>query len=155
MTFRAGDRVRWQCTGDDGLPLVRYGFVGGCNADGTRVLVMPDGDGEGDLAGDVVVDLCALEAVSVTTLELRLDGADLLDDPSLRQGLVHLWAGEADQAGLEIRSLELLGTGVRDQRGFVLAALWAGNEQYVLRASADTTSNTIHIRADDPHRWER
>lgn len=155
MKFRAGDRVRWHTTGDDGLPLVRYGFVGGCNGDGTRVVVMPDGDGDGDLAGDVVVDPGQLEAVSVTTLELRLDGADLLDDPSLRQGLVHLWAGEADQAGLEIRSLEFLGTGVRDQRGFVLAALWAGNEQYVLRASADTSSNTIHIRADDPHRWER
>ena len=38
--------------------------------------------------------------------------------------------------------------------GFVLAELWAGNEQYVLRASADATSNTIHIRADAPNRWE-
>lgn len=153
--FQAGDRVRWHCTGDDGLPLVRYGFVGGSNGDGTRVVVMPDGDGDDDLTGDIVVDLSLLERVSVTTLELRLDGADLLDDPSLRQGLVHLWAGEADQAGLEIRAIECLGTGVRDQRGFVLAELWAGSSQYVLRASADTTSNTIHIRADEPHRWER
>ena len=44
--------------------------------------------------------------------------------------------------------------GRRDSSGFVLAELWAGNEQYVLRASADTTSNTIRIKADDPHRWE-
>ena len=162
MRFQAGDRVRWETTGDDGLPLVRYGFVGGCNGDETRVLVMLDGvDDEasgshaGSPTGDVVVDLAQLQHVSVANLELCLDGADLLDDPSLRQGLVHLWAGEADQAGLEIRSVEFLGTGVRDQRGYVLAALWAGNEQYVLRASADSSSNTIHIRADDPHRWER
>ena len=148
--FQAGDRVRWETTGDDGLPLVRYGFVGGCNGQQSRVVVMLDGD----LAGDTVVDYSQLERVTITTVELRLDGTDLLDDPSLRQGLVNLWAGEADQAGLEIRSLSCLGTGVRDSGGFVLAELWAGNEQYVLRASADTTSNTIRIRADDPHRWE-
>jgi hypothetical protein len=148
--FQAGDRVRWATTGDDGLPLVRYGFVGGCNGDASRVVVMLDGD----LAGDTVVDYGQLERVAITTIELRLDGADLLDDPSLRQGLVNLWAGEADQAGLEIRSLSVLGTGVRDHTGFVLAELWAGNEQYVLRASADTTSNTIRIKADDPDRWE-
>ena len=29
MTFTPGDRIRYECTGDDGLPLVRYGFVGG------------------------------------------------------------------------------------------------------------------------------
>lgn len=143
--FQAGDRVRWETTGDDGLPLVRYGFVGGSNGDHTRVAVMLDGD----LAGDTVVDLCQLAPVTITTIELRLDGADLLDDPALRQGLVNLWAGEADQAGLEIRSLECLGTGVPDRTGFVLAELWAGNEQYVLRATADGTSNTIHIHAAD------
>jgi hypothetical protein len=146
--FQAGDRVRWETTGDDGLPLVRYGFVGGCNGDSTRVAVMLDGD----LAGDTVVDLHQLAPVTITNVELRLDGADLLDDPSLRQGLVNLWTGEADQAGLEIRSLAPLGTGVRDSNGFLLAELWAGNEHYVLRASADAASNTIRIRADDP-RW--
>jgi hypothetical protein len=150
VMFQAGDRVRWETTDDDGLPLVRYGFVGGCNGDLSRVVVMLDGD----LAGDTVVDYSQLEPVTITTVELCLDGTDLLDDPSLRQGLVNLWAGEADQAGLEIRALSFLGTGVRDSSGFVLAELWAGNEQYVLRASADTTSNTIRIKADDPHRWE-
>ena len=29
MMFGLGDRVRWDTEGDDGLPLVRYGFVGG------------------------------------------------------------------------------------------------------------------------------
>jgi hypothetical protein len=37
VMFQAGDRVRWVTTDDDGLPLVRYGFVGGCNGDGTKV----------------------------------------------------------------------------------------------------------------------
>ncbi len=149
--FQAGDRVRWVTTGDDGLPLVRYGFVGGSDSTGSRVAVMLDGD----LAGDTVVDLCQLAPVSICTVELHLDGADLLDDPTLRQGLVNLWVGEADEAGLEIRKLDCLGTGVRDSRGFVLAELWAGTEHYVLRASADRSTNTTFIRADDPHRWER
>jgi hypothetical protein len=149
--FQAGDRVRWVTTGDDGLPLVRYGFVGGCNGTGSRAVVMLDGD----LAGDTVVDLSQLEPVTITTVELRLDGADLLDDPSLRQALVNLWAGEADQAGLEIRKLDCLGTGLRDSGGYALAELWAGNEHYVLRAAADRTSNTISIRAEMPQRWER
>ena len=149
--FQAGDRVRWVTTDDDGLPLVRYGFVGGSDTTGSRVAVMLDGD----LAGDTVVDLCQLAPVSIRTVELQLDGADLLDDPSLRQGLVNLWAGEADEAGLEIRELRCLGTGVRDTWGYVLAELWAGTEHYVLRASADQRANTISIRADDPHRWER
>lgn len=150
MTFQAGDRVRWITTGDDGLPLVRYGFVGGADTTGARVAVMLDGD----LAGDTVVELSQLAPVSITTVELHLDGADLLDDPALRQGLVHLWAGEADEAGLEIRKLDCLGTGVHDAGGFVLAELWAGNDRYVLRATADRRTNTIFIRADDPRRRE-
>ena len=52
--------------------------------------------------------------MSITYVELCLDGADLLDDPSLRQGLVNLWSAEADEAGLEVGSLERLGTGQRD-----------------------------------------
>jgi hypothetical protein len=143
MTFQAGDRVRWNTTADDGLPLVRYGFVGGCNGDGNRVVVMPDGD----LTGDIVVDHTLLEPVSVTTIELRLDGADLLDDPSLRPGLVNLWAGEADAAGLEIRAIECVDAGDHDQRGVVLAELWAGAEQYVLHARPDRGADVVHIAA--------
>ena len=52
-----------------------------------------------------------------------LSGGDLLDDPSLRQGLVNLWSAEVDEAGLEIRSLERLGNGVKESDdGFALAA---------------------------------
>src|SRR5690606_37370868 len=110
MMLQPGDRVRWETVDPDGFPVVRYGFVGGSNGDGSKVAVMLDGD----LKGDRVVDLHQLEPVTITSVELRLEGADLLDDPSLRQGLVNLWTAEADQAGLEIRSIDCLGTGVRD-----------------------------------------
>lgn len=143
--FQPGDRVRWDTIGDDGLPLVRYGFVGTANHGSDRIVVMLDGD----LSGDTVVDRSQLAPVSITTIELRLDGADLLDDPSLRQGLVNLWSAEADQAGLEIRSIECLGHGVRDGgNGYALAELWAGSQQYVLRASRGPQNGTISIRAD-------
>ena len=51
VMFQAGDRVRWETTGDDGLPLVRYGFVGGCNGDAARVVVMLDGELANDDGG--------------------------------------------------------------------------------------------------------
>lgn len=152
--FQPGDRVRWETVGDDGLPLVRYGFVGGSNGNGNRVAVMFDGQ----LKGNTVIDLDQLEAVSITNVELRLHGADLLHDPSLRQGLVSLWSAEADQAGLEIRSIHLLGTGVRDPvgDGFALAELHSGGQQYVLRAVCELNGEEmVCVKADHPKRWER
>src|SRR5262245_9510235 len=77
-TFEAGDRVRWETVGDDGLPLVRYGFVGGSDGANGSVTVMLDGD----LTGETVVDLAQLAPVSITSVELCLNGADLLTDPS-------------------------------------------------------------------------
>jgi hypothetical protein len=148
--FQPGDRVRWETTGDDGLPLVRYGFVGGTNGGHTHIAVMLDGD----LAGDTVVEYAQLAPVSITTVELHLHGSDLLDDPALRQGLVNLWSAEADQAGLEIRAVVCLGAGVRaTSNGYALAELWAGSQQYVLTASADPTADTVKIRADLPHHF--
>jgi hypothetical protein len=149
VSFEPGDRVRWETTGDDGLPLIRYGFVGGLNGDAESVKVMLDGD----LTGDTVVNLSQLEPVSITSVELCLNGVDLLDDPSLRQGLVNLWSAEVEQAGLEIRSLERLGEGVPEAGdGFTLAQLWAGTQQYVLRARRVRDDDTISVRADIPRR---
>ena len=34
MMYRPGDRVRFETTGDDGWPLIRYGFVGGVAGNG-------------------------------------------------------------------------------------------------------------------------
>lgn len=146
VTFQPGDRVRWMTIGDDGLPLTRYGFVGGTNGDATRVAVMLDGE----LKGDTVISCEELAPVEIATVELRLHGADLLDDPSLRQGLVNLWSAEADQAGLEIRGIQPLGTGVRDAGdSFALAELQAAGRHWVLKAMPDVSApDMICVRAN-------
>ena len=77
-------------------------------------------------------------AITAPRVELRLEGADLLSDPSLRQGLVNLWTAEADQAGLQIRTIEPLGTGVRNgSDAFALAEMRAAGQQWVLTAMPD------------------
>ena len=131
MTFGLGDRVRWATTDDDGLPVVRYGFVGGAAGNGGPVVVMLDGE----LAGEVI-DLEQLEPVSITNVELHLDGPDLIDDPNLRRGLVHLWQAEAETAGLDVDALEDHGPGERlPDNSWTLGALSSGGEQYLVRAS--------------------
>ena len=147
--LQPGDRVRWETTGDDGFPLVRYGFVGGCNGDGTRAVVMFDGE----LKGDHVVDLDQLEPVSITNVELRLRGSDLLDDPALRRGLVSLWSAEADQAGLEVHSIEShdVEYGSNGTHGLTLAEIESGGRAYVLQALADATvHDLVRVRAIRP-----
>ena len=65
---------------------------------------------DGELNGDVIA-LDQLQPVSITNVELHLDGRDLIDDPNLREGLVHLWQAEAEQAGLDVDAMECLGAG--------------------------------------------
>jgi hypothetical protein len=146
--FQHGDRVRVETIGDDGLPLVRYGFVGGLVGDQGPVVVMLDGD----LKNNTIVDRSEIEPVTITNVELRLLGTDLLDDPSLRQGLVNLWSAEAEDAGLSIGRLSCIGDGVRDSReGYALAELYAGGEQFVLRAIRESNgSDFVRVRADRP-----
>lgn len=151
-SFAPGDRICLRCTGEDGLPMVRYGFVGGCcQDDGTITLMMDD-----EVSTLTLPDTSELEPVTVTTIELRLGGADLLTDPLLRQGLVHLWRAEAELAGLDIDAIHLMGPGLRDSsEGFVLAELMAGAEQYVVRAICQPNDpETVVVRADRPNRWD-
>jgi hypothetical protein len=130
VNFSPGDRVRYECEGDDGLPLVRYGFIGGVAGTGGPVVVMLDGE----LGGDVVNE-AQVQHVTVTTVELKLHGMDLVDEPELRRGLVSLWHAEADTAGLDIDSLRPLGDGECDAPGgWCLAELLAGGDRYLLRA---------------------
>jgi hypothetical protein len=145
MSFTLGDRVRWATMGDDGLPLVRYGFVGGVASEQGPVIVMLDGE----LSGDVI-ELDQLEPVTITTVELHLDGRDLIDDPELRRGLVHLWQAEAESAGLDVDALECLGAGQQlPDESWSLAALSSGGEQYVVRAMRDERDpSVVLIRAD-------
>lgn len=149
--FQPGDRVRWASLGDDGFPIVRYGFVRGSNGDRNRVAVMLDGE----LKGDTVVDLDQLEPVTITNIELHLQGIDLLADASLRQGIVNLWTAEADQAGLEVQSLEYLGPRVwgTSAHTCALAELRSGGGHYILRAIT-RADGAICVKADLPHPGE-
>lgn len=149
--FAHGDRIRYATTGEDGLPLVRYGFIGGVTPDGPVVVML-----DGELGGDVVEPDC-VEPVHICNVTLTLSGSDLLDDPSLRQGLVNLWCAEAESAGLQIGWMTGLGTGVRDSsEGYALAELSSGGAQYVLRATRCLKQyDAIVVHADRPNRWER
>lgn len=144
MRFQPGDRVRWTCDGDGGLPLVRYGFIGRIDDTVGRAVVMLDGD----LRGNSVIDLSELQAVTITAIELRLRGSDLLDDPSLRRGLVSLWSAEADQAGLEVGDVSPLGAGVESSTGFTLAELQSGGSSYLLSATIEQAADIVWVRAE-------
>ena len=144
MIFSPGDRIRYECIDDDGLPLVRYGFIGGGAGTGGPVVVMLDGE----LGGDVV-NLAQVQHVTITTVELLLHGTDLVDDPELRRGLVSLWHAEAETAGLDIDALHSIGDGECDAPGgWCLAKLSAGGSHYVLRAyQCPTEPEMVRVRA--------
>lgn len=150
-TFKHGDRIRYETTGDDGFPLVRYGFIGEFAGNNGPVVVMLDGELGGDL-----VEIDKIAPVHISNVTLRLEGADLLADPGLRQGLVPLWHAEAEEAGIQISAIHPIGTGVRDSsEGYALAELSSGGEQYVLRATTCSMgTDAIDVHADRPNRWE-
>ncbi|MFT6293482.1 MAG: hypothetical protein ACJAR2_004108 [Ilumatobacter sp.] len=130
--FNHGDRIRYATTGDDGFPLVRYGFVGGQTHDNGPVVVMLDGE----LGGDVV-DLDQIEPVHISNVTLRLTGIDLLANEQLRLGLVSLWRAEADEAGLQIGSIKALENGgeAANTSCYTLARVQAASKFYLLRAT--------------------
>ena len=148
--FHHGDRIRYATIGDDGFPVVRYGFVGGLSGETGPVVVLLDGE----LGGDVV-EVEKIEPVHISNVTLTLEGAHLLDDPTLRQGLVNLWAAEAETAGLQIAAIHPMGTGVRDSSdGFALAELSSAGEHYVLRAALCTDiAGCVLVQASRPNRW--
>ena len=148
--FHHGDRVRYATTGDDGFPVVRYGFVGGVTGESGPVVVMLDGE----LGGDVV-DAGTLEPVHIGNVTLTLEGTDLLDDPTLRQALVNMWAAEAESAGLQIAAMHPIGTGVRDSsEGYAIAELSSAGEHYTLRAvRCPNTADAVVVHAEPPRRF--
>ncbi len=132
--YRPGDRVRFETTGDDGWPLIRYGFVGGVAGNGGPVVVMLDGE----LSGDVV-NRAELQPVTITSVELCLRGADLIDDPELRRGLVALWHAEADSAGLDVDELHPIGDG-QPRIGRLLGARRAADSRSAIRRPGDSAA---------------
>ena len=148
--FHHGDRVRYATTGDDGFPVVRYGFVGGVTGESGPVVVMLDGE----LGGDVV-DAGTLQPVHISNVTLTLEGSDLLDDPTLRQALVNMWAAEAESAGLQIAAMHHIRTGVRDStEGYAIAELNSAGEHYTLRAArCPDTADAIVVHVLPPQRF--
>lgn len=147
-----GDRIRYEAIGDDGFPLVRYGFVGGVAGNDGPVVVMLDGE----LGGDVV-NLHDVRPVTVTTVELALSGVDLVDIPEYRRGLLELWCAEADTAGLDVDAVMPV-DGECDCSGSVwtLAELHAGERCYALRATRCVDdSDLVRVRAEPlaPPSW--
>jgi hypothetical protein len=144
VIYRPGDRVRFETTGDDGWPLIRYGFVGGVSGNGGPVVVMLDGE----LTADVV-NRSELQPVSITSVELCLRGADLVDDPELRKGLVALWHAEADSAGLDVDELHPIGEGTRESDAcWALAELIAADQRYIVKAmQLPNEPELIRVRA--------
>lgn len=146
-----GDRVQIRTTGEDGYPLLRYGFIGSCWGGTGSVVVMFDDE----RAGSAVVDASQLVEVRIETLELRLEGPDLIDDPELRDGLVRLWWAEAEQAGLDITALHPIRGGQRDSsEGYVIAEMTTAGEHFVLRAmQVPHAPGEVIVRADRPARY--
>ncbi len=144
MTFVAGDRVRWECTGDDGLPLVRYGFVGGQVTDSSPVVVMLDGE-----ITAMVVPCQALRVVTITNLELHFSGTDLIDDPGLRHGLLALWEAEADSAGLAVEDVRRIDCCECGDSAWPLAELTSCGDRYVVRARPlPGVADSVCVRAE-------
>lgn len=145
VSFLPGDRVRWFHEADDGLPLVRYGFVGHDQRPTGEVQVVFDDELRGEF-----VPPRTLVPVSISSIELCLQGGDLVEDPALRQGLVRLWQAEAESAGLEVSGVRGLGTGLRDSsHSWALAEITNGAGTYVIRAWQTTSEPPIiRVRAD-------
>ena len=128
--YSLGDRVRVSLTAEDGLPLVRYGFVRSMADSSGPVVVMLDGEISAE-----EIDLDRLEPVTVTSLDLRLEADGLLEDPDLRRGLAPLWQAEAEDAGLAVDQIvHLNGNGAESGGAWALAHFTSGGERYVLRA---------------------
>ena len=83
---------------------------------------LPPESGPGPVMFDEQIDVehvsrQRLKIVSATTVELHLEGTDLITTADLRRGLLSLWLAEADTAGLDIDCWHPMGDGVNDAPG--------------------------------------
>lgn len=152
LSFHHGDRICVRTVDDDGLPIVRYGTVGGELPSNGPIVVMFD-----DLLGGDIVDRSEVRLVSLDSLELRLNGSDLVSDPEVRSGLAHMWLAESDLAGLPVMAIFPLGdgAGVRDANHWLLAEFTHNAETWIIRAMlSDDDEATVVIRADRSNHWD-
>ena len=141
MNYTSGDRVRVETIGDDGLPLVRYGFVSGQNVNGGPLAVLLDGELRPSVFAQEVV-----QPVSIANVVLSLNGADLFDDPALRTGLLALWQGEVDTAGLAVEQLSPIQCNCPHEREWPLAEFTSCGERYVVHAER-CPGELVRVRA--------
>ena len=80
-----------QAPDSDGIPMSRYGFVKSAAGVDGEITVMFDNEIRAES-----VHRRDLRVVSATTVELRLEGNDLIKEAELRKGLLSLWLAEAD-----------------------------------------------------------
>lgn len=154
MILRGGQRVRVRTVDDEGIPIVRYGTVASDHRGPGPVPILFD-----DLSGGDLVDISEVGQVDYDTIELRLAGHDLVDDPVLRSGLATMWCAEARLAGLSIGALFGLGSndqGTRDQDGgWMLAEFTVAGATHVVRAIRSTAGEaTVVVRANRVNHWD-
>lgn len=145
MIFQVGDRVIHDALDADGIPMSRYGFVKSAAGSDGELTVMFDNEIRAES-----VNRQQLKLVTATTVELRLEGNDLIREVELRKGLLSLWLAEADTAGLDIDCWHPMGEGVYNAPGkWCLAEIEVGGEQYVLRARTYINEpDVVHLRAE-------
>ncbi|MGA0862590.1 MAG: hypothetical protein ACO3RB_01730 [Ilumatobacteraceae bacterium] len=152
--LRHGDRIKVSTVDDDGLPIVRYGTVGASLPDAGPVVVEFD-----DMLGGDIVDRSEVVAVRVDTVELVLNGPDLVSEATLRRGLADMWRAEADLAGLDIGVVHPLGSdgaGVENGTdGWLLAEFTHIGTPHVVRTTSRIDiDDTVVVRADRMNRWD-
>ena len=145
MMYRPGDRVRFETTGDDGWPLIRYGFVGGVSGNGGPIVVMLDGE----LSGDVV-NRSELQPVTITSVELLLRGADLIDDPDCAAVWSRCGMPRPTRRGSMSTNCTRSATGsASPMRAGRLAELMTADQHYIVRAiQLPNEPEIIRVRAE-------
>lgn len=151
LSFHHGDRICVRTVDDDGLPIVRYGTVGGELPSNGPIVVMFD-----DLLGGDIVDRSEVRLLTLDSLELRLNGGDLVANPEVRSGLAHMWLAESDLAGLPVMAIFPLGdgSGIHDGDQWLLAEFTNKGETWVIRAMVADDESTVVIRADRSNHWD-
>jgi hypothetical protein len=132
---------------------VRYGTVASDNRTNGPVAVLFD-----DLSGGDLVDASEVERIDYDTIELHLQGEDLMHDNVLRAGLTTMWRAEANLAGLTVDAMFPLGdndAGIADGDTWILAEFNISGTTHIVRATRSASSpTTVIVRADRANRWD-
>jgi hypothetical protein len=153
MHLRSGERICIRTVDDEGIPIVRYGTVASDNRTNGPVAVLFD-----DLSGGDLVDASEVERIDYDTIELHLQGEDLMHDNVLRAGLTTMWRAEANLAGLTVDAIFPLGdndAGIADGDTWILAEFNIAGTTHIVRATRSASNpTTVIVRADRANRLD-